>query len=259
MKTHFLLILTILPLLLVNNVLAEHPQLIILTPFGDTYVGNDLLDHEDKQGLLNLNLGDSEFLKLWYAWHAPGFEENQIISHAYIGFDLSEIPSDHVGSAKLRMFATHTDLAFDSIDVGLFDSDTNWSESSMFGFNASSFNPEPIVMVAVGEANKWYEWDITDTVKDHAGGKISFAVVFGDITDTFEETVEFASNDITIAEIRPVLVIEETTVQLKSSADVDFEEDFIVGIGVGAAIVGIAAIFYIRKTRKLKTKNILTS
>jgi len=231
----------------------EDSESIVLTPTDDTYIGFDSLDPEDIQGLKKLNFGDTGILKLWYAYNSPGFEENEILSYAYIKFDLSEISSDEITSAKLMMYANYVDLAFDSIDVGLHNSDTNWSESSLFGYNATQFDLEPVAIVAVDAADKWYEWDITDMVIDHAGTNLSLAIVFGDITDHFAEIVQFASKDSTNSEIRPVLVIDKSTNQEELSSGGDFGVGFAVGLVIGAGGVAGVVVF-MKKNKKPKTR-----
>jgi len=129
----------------------------------------------------------------------------------------------------------------------------------MYGYNAAQFDLEPITIVAVDAADKWYEWDITDVAKDNAGTNLSLAVVFGDITDHLEEIVEFQSKDSTISEIRPVLVIEKIPTQAVLSSDRDLElssgGDFGVGFAAGLVIgAGGAAgiIVFMKKNKKQK-------
>ncbi len=92
-----------------------------ILPSGDGYIVYDVKDPDDKQGFRSLNTGSLKFLKVWYAWNVTHAEKNEIISFAYLKFDLSQISTDKVISAKLRLYAQNVTLTGASrlVDAGI--------------------------------------------------------------------------------------------------------------------------------------------
>ena len=215
-----------------------------LNPTNDGYVSYDISDPGNTQNMRNLGFGDKEFLKLWYIFHTPQNPQNQFMTHSYLTFDISAINQTQVESAKLYMYANHVDLFFDSIDVGIHTANPNWSELSLTALTAPSFSDEPVSVATIDDANKWYLWDITNTVKENTGSNLSLAVILSEITDKNEEIVQFASKDSKNKDIRPVLIIE------KYATD---NYDFVWLI---PAIIGVIAAALIIKKKKYPQKPI---
>lgn len=225
----------------------------VLTPIDDSYIGYDVADPRDLLNLRKLNFGDKEFLKLWYAFHTSNYTENEILSNALLKFDLSDISSQDINSAKLRMFASGVDLAFDDIGVGIHAAESNWSESSLNGTNSPTFSAEPIDIVMINEQNSWYEWEITEEVKSNAGSPMSLFVIFSGITNGTEEIVVFASKENPNLDLRPTLVINPVFSLDENEADLEdslFQTAYSLIIILGAVVVGIVVIFYIKKKKQ---------
>jgi len=225
----------------------------VLTPIDDSYIGYDVADPQDLQNLRKLNFGDKEFLKLWYAFHTSNYTENEILSNAFLKFNLSDISSQDINSAKLRMFASGVDLAFDDIGVGIHAAESNWSESSLNGTNFPTFSVEPIDIVMINASNRWYEWDVTEEVKSNVGSPLSLFVIFSEITNGTEETVVFASKENPNLDLRPSLIINPAFSLDENEADLEdslFQTAYSLMIILGAVVVGIVVIFYIKKKKQ---------
>ena len=221
---------------------------IVLLPMDDSYVGYDVADPQDLHNLKSLNFGDKEFLKLWYSFNSSNSTENQILTNAYIKFDLSDVPPQDITSAKLRMFATDVDLAFDDIGVSIHAAESDWSELSLNGTNLPEFTVEPIDIAMVTEPNQWYEWDVTSHVKSSADSPMSLFMIFSEITNGTNENVSFASKENTNSDIRPSLVINP--VSADNESDIQLETDYL--IIVLSAIIGIGILIYIKKKKNKK-------
>jgi len=219
-----------------------------LEPTDDAYVvaNTEIID---ETGLSERNYGDKDFLKLWYAFHSPGAETSAILSHGYLKFDLVDLSADNIQSAKLKMYPISTLIQFESIEIGVHTTESNWSESSITYNDAPQFDVEPVAVAVADGSEKLYEWDITDLVKEHTGEELSLVLIFREISDFHEEFVSLASKEYANPELRPILEIEKVRSQELSGGG-DFGVGIAAGIVIGAG--GVAGIVVFMKKIKIK-------
>lgn len=236
-KLPLLLILLLVVPLVANAVYTKE-----LYPTDDAYIVADLTDPQDRLGLRSLNTGNFNFTKVWYAWNITGRGEF-IISYGMMKFDLSDIRAADVISAKLELVVLNIQLSGASREVVLFKGLNNtWSENSVTFNNHPGFNPNITVSTTVLPIAKTYTWDITDWVKESAGGQLTLYISFKTLYRGSEEQVVFFSKDFT--KNRPKLVLE-----LTGSPQQGLDPMLLAAIGAIAAIAVIAflGLRYVRR------------
>jgi hypothetical protein len=85
----------------------------------------------------------------------------------FLLFDLSEVPSDaRITGASLQLFtASVATSSYPTPIVGVHYSENNdWTEDGITYNNKPAFSPEPVDSVNVTQAQRLYEWNVTDTV-----------------------------------------------------------------------------------------------
>ena len=100
---------------------------------------------------------------------------------SYFDFDLNGVgPSAGIVSAKVRLFGNLLNTAAASADVGLYPTATTWTENGLTFNNKPAASATPVGAGSVtGTAAKWYEFDVTNYVKqlrDAAQASFAFAV-----------------------------------------------------------------------------------
>ena len=107
---------------------------------------------------------------------APGYSRQ-----AYLSFDLSGVASaDQITSAKVRLFGNLLNTAAPSIALGLYPVATSWTESGLTWNN----KPAPGTTAAAtgtvtGATAKWYEFDVTNSLKQQklaGAASVAFAI-----------------------------------------------------------------------------------
>jgi hypothetical protein len=128
------------------------PAIISLAPVADTFVDS---------GKPKSNYGRSNALKV-------DASPSRII---YLKFDLSDLSSDEILSAELRLYVT--DGINSSQNIKLVSSE--WTETGLTFKN----RPNPTTVVATGspvEANSWLVVDLTSAIQTYAGQTLSLAI-----------------------------------------------------------------------------------
>jgi len=235
------------------SVYAQESKTLKLTPTDDAYVTADLNDPDDAQHYRDKITGDLEFLRTWYAWNVTENQE-RIISSPFLKFDLSDIDSDKVISAdlKLRIFAGKTlGGAGPELELALVSSN-DWNESEIIFNN----KPEHLVDNLITNTlidNHWYSWDVTDFVKQKAGSSLSIMLSNKVIRDNMEEVISFHSKETNDIEKVPTLEIKYAGMipPIPSSLqenETDYTLAAIVGVLVAAAAgIGIFIALILRK------------
>ena len=86
-----------------ENLTSTDSNIINITPTDDTFIGLDLTNLNDPLDLRNLNAGDLDFLKIWYANNVTSAQEF-IVTSGLLKFDLSELNTDDIISANHSCF-----------------------------------------------------------------------------------------------------------------------------------------------------------
>jgi hypothetical protein len=196
-------------LILSNLPQAFSSQVIELTSVDDAYVVSDLNDPADRAGLQNLNTGELEFMKIWYAWNVTQSGKEKIVSLGYMKYDLSKIKAEFIESAKLQMYANIANLtgAARAVDVYLAPNN-NWDEGALTYSTASAFMPTSNSSAVVSKAGKYYTWDLTELVKKNAGSELSLVIALRTMYENSEEQVIFYSKDAKDKSKVPTLLID---------------------------------------------------
>jgi len=244
----FILLTILIPSTIITPGFAQQDKILELTPTDDAYVVSDLNDPIDKLGLRTLNTGNFKFLKVWYAWNVTGAETMKIVSLAYLKFDLSDVTQDRVSSAKLKMYALNMTLTgvsrFIDVHVG---SMSPWRESTLTYPDAPSFPADPFATTSISLPS-WYEWDVTDAVKEKAGSDLTLVMLMKRLINNTEEQVVFASKDTDDRSLMPRLVIE-TTAEASTSVSSSGDVMPILAAGIAAGAGGGAAGFMVYRRR----------
>ena len=106
--------------------------------------------------------------------------------YAYLKFDLSTLGAT-IGGAKLRLFGRFDESVAASVATGVYAADdTSWSESGLTWNGKPSFGSAPLATATVTSgAAKWYEWDLTDYLREQkAAGKRFVTLVIRNTTAT---------------------------------------------------------------------------
>lgn len=173
--------------LAVNASAVEH----VLSPVADTYVRDGEYELE--------NYGSELILESKWDGISEGF--TRII---FLTFDVEDI--DSVERAKVRLFAEWVDV-FEVRELVVFDvTGFEWNEDELT-WNDVSFEEGTIIgfLDVPNIENIWYEFDVTDQLKEHvASGSSTFTVRIENITDHWGGLVRFTSKE---GENSPELVI----------------------------------------------------
>lgn len=204
-RTYFIILFTISISGSFPLVFADGLNTIQILPTDDTIVISDLNDPDDVQGFKKIISGDLNILPVTYSWNFNDTPQ-QLVSPAYLKFDLSGIDYGEIQSATLQLYAqeiktvSNTAVSVFSID------DILWDESNLSFENVPLFNQTLSAVNVVGPG--WYEWDVTQYVKDNADSTISLALMFDNLQDNQEELIIFVSKESQDSSLTPILLIE---------------------------------------------------
>ena len=150
---------------------SPNQEILAFQPTDDSYVrsGNSS----------NLNFGSAAEMEVRQSSNLVFFRRT------LVKFDLSSV--DQVDAAVVRMFANVSG----STTVTVSEVSNIWSEGTV---NANNVPPQgaAIATIEMGPGQQWYEWDVTEYVRNHAGDDISF--IFTDESQG-SETIEFSSRE----------------------------------------------------------------
>jgi|GEM_PF-5037271 len=196
-------------LILSNLPQAFSSQMVELTSADDAYVVSDLNDPADRAGLQNLNTGELEFMKIWYAWNVTQSGKEKIVSLGYMKYDLSKIKAEFIESAKLQMYANIANLTGAARAVDVYHApNNNWDENALIYSTASAFIPTSNSSAVISKAGKYYTWDLTELVKKNAGSELSLVIALRTMYENSEEQVIFYSKDAKDKSKVPTLLID---------------------------------------------------
>ena len=125
-----LLVLIILITFSYERVFAESDT-IQLSPTDDAYVAVNIANFADP--VTELNTGDLEFLKTFYAFNATGAEID-VASLVYLKFDLSELNLDEIKSATINLNAITFNVQTTILPIYKTEQN-NWDELSLTFLN----------------------------------------------------------------------------------------------------------------------------
>lgn len=138
-----------------------------------------------------------------------------------VKFDLSNetIKADHVARAVLRLYANKAK----SCNITAFESDDNWSETSVTWANAPDLGNE-IVETKVSSADNYYEWDVTGFLKAELANDKIISLMLDDM-DANNEVIQFNSKE--VGENIPELVVTTIGSTTNISSEFNFEKQVI--------------------------------
>jgi len=193
------------------DVLDETSRNIIkLMPTDDAFIGLDFTNPNDSFGLRTLNSGNEEFLKVWYAFNVTEAEE-LITTVGNMKFDLSEINPDHIINANLKLYPYIVGTSGGEQIISVYHLPYNdWNESTITFDNSGGLAQNEISFTTIDEPNQWYNWDVTDFVKENAGSSVSLSLSYQTVFPGHEEQVVFYSKDSSI-DTSPYLEITMNT------------------------------------------------
>jgi hypothetical protein len=193
-------------------VITLESEIISLNPTDDAFVLNNFSDPDDIEGYQITNTGDLDFLKSWYAMNATENQE-QLISNSYLKFDLTDIESDKVINANLKLvpktLVTSQNVP-PSLELSTVDT-SNWNESEINYTNRPLHDlaGDFIINTIISEKEiGLYNWDLTELVKENSGSELSVVYSNSDIYENTEEIISFYSKETENQNNAPVLEIE---------------------------------------------------
>ena len=267
LKINFILLLLITPLLLITSVYGQESQIIKLIPTDDSFVVTDIADPLDIQSLSESHFGDENYLKIWYAFNVTK-TPHQILTMGFLRFDLSDLNTENISSAKLMMKPFIANIKEDKPVYVYFIKNNTWNESNLT-FNNRPQDAEMLAATKVSDINKWYSWNVTSAVKTQAGNVISLGLLLKDIQQFNEELIVFHSKEADDKQNAPYLEITYTAGEvisvkpqiLQDEISQDTTFNAIIG-GLIAAAIGVGVLFYLIKQksqRDISRKEIIPS
>ena len=193
---------------------ASTTKSLVIDVTEDTYVVADLNDPADTLGFAATNYGDLDFVKAWYLWNvieeevipevAEGeeavpelveVEYEKIFCVIYLKFDLAELEDMEIESAMLQLYTQNVVLLTPRY-VSVFQVESDWDELTLNFNTAPQWGASALATTIIYQADQWYGWDITNSVKGEAqSGQIALAVMFRDMDKASEELVVFPSRE----------------------------------------------------------------
>ena len=219
MKLYSLFLITLIPLLLIPAY-AQESNTIRLNPTDDTFILANYFDPDNIENMQEKPLGNIDAITSWYSWdYAP---EKRILATIFLKFDLKDISSNEIDSAKLLLFAYKT-IEKNPSSIAIFSLDkTSWSEKDLTydtGIKISQKISDATMITLPG----LYEWDVTQFIIDNAGTEIAIAANFDTINSGSVSRVSFVSKESSDSNNHPVLVIETST--SNSVKEIQTQED----------------------------------
>jgi len=181
-------------------------QHVSLAPTDSAYVVANLKDNgTDPLGFRSLNTGALSITKVWYAWNLTevdrttgktiGYIPVEIVSFAYMKFNLSQFAGLEITNATLRLYAIQSNLT-ESIRylVAYHVTNNSWSQSTLTFNNAPGFDKNDNSTTPVDNGvGGWYGFDLKKMAQSRAGGELSVAIAFLVLYQHSEEQVVFNS------------------------------------------------------------------
>jgi len=193
---------------------ASTTKSLVIEVTEDTYVVADVNDPADTYGFAATNYGDLDFVKAWYLWNvveeevipevAEGeeavpelveVEYEKIVCVIYLKFDLTELQDMEIESAMLQLYAQNVALLTPRY-VQAYQVETDWDELTLNFNTAPPWGQTAIATTTIYQADQWYGWDVTNSVKGEiSAGQFSLVVAFRDMDKAAEELVGFPSRE----------------------------------------------------------------
>lgn len=190
-------------------ILGASAERIVLQNSGDSKVCQDTYIEET----INTSYADEKYMGLELG-SCPSCHEKRIL----IKYDLSSVPKDkEIKSAKLGLYC-NTDNASTGSNAKVYYPKANWIQDEADWFESSTGNKwnneggdiglKPVATFEVqnNAADSWFEFDLTETIKEYVSGEKEnrgFIILLDDIDNLYIESSE-AENE----SHRPKLTIE---------------------------------------------------
>ena len=246
---------------------GQEIEIIRLAPTDDAYVMTNTNDPSDILGLNKQNTGNLEFLKVLHANNVTTDKED-ILTIAYLKFDLSGVDPEKISSAELKMLSLQTRKVGDSRPVNLFYvDDDSWNESELNFNNRPTYYLNLNASAQVGNSGSWYSWNVVDIVKQKAGSKVSMAIVLKDFYFNQMEEFAFYSKDAANTQNIPYLAIQYGALpqtlnqdnQVNELVSADSLLTIAASLAAGAIIGGTAVALIRRKNVNAKQKTFVST
>jgi hypothetical protein len=244
-----------------------------LGPTDSAYVVANLKDNgTDPLGFRSLNTGALNITKIWYAWNLTevdrttgktiGYIPVEIVSFAYMKFNLSQFAGLEITNATLRLYAIESNLT-ENIRylVAYHVANSSWSQSTLTFNNAPGFDKNDNSTSPVGNGiDGWYGFDLTKMAESKVGGELSIAIAFLVLYQHSEEQVVF--NSPRAATDQPYLYVISSPYPGPFSSLGNFFETSLVsyvwfppGVVAVAAFVVLALGYFLLQRRRLVAGN----
>ncbi|MEX0657263.1 MAG: DNRLRE domain-containing protein [Nitrosopumilaceae archaeon] len=170
--------------------------------------------------------------------------QSTIVSVAYLQFDLSEYETESIQKATLYMFASGVELDNNPTNIALiFVDDDNWNESKITYLQRPFFSTTIDTISAISEPNKWYNWDITEVVRNNNDSKLSLALTFETGKDFTSDLATFYSKETAYEENAPYLEIKYVSEQ---------PANYILAIIGGVIVTAVISAIVLKHSRKIR-------
>ena len=157
-------------------------------------MGANYADLQGFEEIRNVNTGNFNFTKIWYAYNSTGTGD-LLASLGYLKFDLLELNPANVVDAQLKMYNSlvTTSGAEKIISVFVVDNST-WSETNLTFDNKPEF-VNKITIAQIDDANNWISWNVTDAIKESDSSELTLSIVYDIFRVGHEEQTIFNSKE----------------------------------------------------------------
>jgi uncharacterized repeat protein (TIGR02543 family) len=175
------------------------PLTVALNPVADAYVRNG--------SYAAMNFGSDTSL-LVKGSTSSGFNRT-----SYLKFSLNAI--NNIRSAKLRIYGKNSESTA-TVSLSLYDvANDSWTENGITNNNAPSASSTPLGLVSVNSQEKYYEFDVTNNVRDEAAGDKIISFMLKDAANK-NLTLSFKSKE--KGQNMPELVVDTTPVTISTAS-----------------------------------------
>ncbi len=104
---------------------------------------------------------------------------------SYVKFNVPKPTNKYIQRATLRIYGFNPNNS-SPVNVGVFETDDNWTETGITYNNAPPSGSNPIDRKVITDSNEYYEWNVTEYVKGESIKDGTVSIVLKSLNDNYE-------------------------------------------------------------------------